>query len=80
VPGYDQLVPPGQSKRQRSQRAKFFEDARSSAFECAACLDASVAKRFTSGDRVRPGKEILARIVSMLTRLIARLDGGIPEI
>jgi hypothetical protein len=26
------------------QRAKFFDDARGSAIECAACLDASVAK------------------------------------
>jgi len=46
----------------------------------AACLDASVAKRFASGDRVRPGKEMLARIVSMLTRLIDRFDEGIPRI
>jgi four helix bundle protein len=32
----------GNGKRQ-GQRAKFFDDARGSAFECAACLDASVA-------------------------------------
>jgi hypothetical protein len=63
-------------KRQGRQRAKFFEDARGSAFECAAGLEASVAKRFTSGERVRPGKEMLARIVSMLTRLIDRFDGS----
>ena len=48
---------------------KFFDDARGSAFECAACLDASVAKGFVSIDRVRPGKEMLARVVAMLTRL-----------
>jgi four helix bundle protein len=41
------------------QRAKFFEDARGSAFECAACLDASVAKGFVSIDRVPPGKKCL---------------------
>jgi four helix bundle protein len=64
----------GNSKRHGRHRAKFFDDARGSAFECAACLDASVAKRFVSGDRIRPGKEMLARVVAMLTRLIDRFD------
>jgi four helix bundle protein len=64
----------GNGKRQGQQRAKFFDDARGSAFECAACLDASVAKGFASIDRVRPGKEMLARVVAMLTRLIDRFD------
>jgi hypothetical protein len=47
-------------------------DARRSAIECAACLDASVAKRFVSNDRARPG--MLARIVAMLTRLVDRFE------
>jgi four helix bundle protein len=64
----------GNGKRQGHQRAKFFDDARGSAFECAACLDASVAERFVSADRVEPGKEMLARVVAMLTRLIDRFD------
>jgi four helix bundle protein len=64
----------GNGKRQGQLRAKFFDDARGSAIECAACLDASVAKGFVSIDRVRPGKEMLARIVAMLTRLIDRFD------
>jgi four helix bundle protein len=51
----------GNGKRQGQQRAKFFDDARRSEFESAACLDASVAKGFVSIDRVRPGKEMLAR-------------------
>jgi four helix bundle protein len=51
----------GNGKRRGRQRAKFFEDARGSASECAACLDAPVAKRFVSKDRVRSGKEMLAR-------------------
>jgi hypothetical protein len=42
--------------------------------ECAACLDASVAKRITKSDRICPGKELLARIVAMLTRLVERFD------
>jgi four helix bundle protein len=64
----------GNGKRHGRQRAKFFDDARGSAIECAACLDASVAKRFVSRDRVRPGKEMLSRIVAMLTRLVDRFD------
>jgi four helix bundle protein len=64
----------GNGKRQGRQRARFFDDARGSAFECSACLDASVAKRIVSADRVQSGKEMLARVVSMLTRLIDRFD------
>jgi hypothetical protein len=33
-----------------------------------------VAKRLVSNDRVRPGKDMLARIVAMLTRLVDRFD------
>jgi hypothetical protein len=36
--------------------------------------DASVAKGLVSIDRVRSGKEMLARVVAMLTRLIDRFD------
>jgi four helix bundle protein len=64
----------GNAKRQGRQRAKFFDDARGSAIECAACLDPSVAKRFVSNDRILPGKEMLGRIVAMLTRLVERFD------
>ncbi len=35
----------GNGKRQRPGRAKFFDDARGSAMECVACLDALVAKK-----------------------------------
>ena len=62
----------GNGKRQGPQRARYFDDARGSALECAACLDASVAKRITKSDRICPGKELLARIVAMLTRLVER--------
>jgi four helix bundle protein len=64
----------GNGKRPGRQRAKAFDDACGSAIECAACLDASVAKRIVSEDRVRQGKEMLARIVAMLTRLVDRFD------
>src|SRR5207302_4739692 len=35
----------GNRKRQGKQRAKFFDDARGSTVECAACLDALVARK-----------------------------------
>jgi four helix bundle protein len=55
----------GNGRRQGRQRAKFFDDARGSAIECAACLDASLAKGFASLDRIQAGKEMLVRIVAM---------------
>jgi four helix bundle protein len=60
----------GNGKRQRQVRVKFFDDARGSATECAACLDALVAKRVCSSERTRDGKEMLVRVVQMLTRLV----------
>ena len=64
----------GNGKRQGRQRAKFFDDARGSALECAACLDAAVVKGLVSADRVCPGKQMLARVVAMLSRLIDRFN------
>jgi len=65
----------GNGKRQMRTRAKFFDIARGSATECAACLDALVAKKACSDDRVADGKEVLVRIVSMLTKLVERFGG-----
>jgi four helix bundle protein len=64
----------GNGKRQGRHRAKFFDDARGSALECAACLDAAVAKGLVSADRICPGKQMLARVVAMLSRLIDRFN------
>jgi four helix bundle protein len=64
----------GNGRRQGRQRAKFFDDARGSAIECAACLDASVAKGFVFLEQIQSGKEMLARIVAMLTKLVVRFD------
>jgi four helix bundle protein len=60
----------GNGKRQKQIRSKFFDDARGSATECAAALDALVVKRFVTKERIQAGKELLERIVSMLTRLV----------
>lgn len=66
----------GNGKRQRQVRAKFFDDARGSATECAACLDALVAKQAATEERVAEGKKLLLRIVSMLCGLIDRFDSS----
>ncbi len=66
----------GNGRRQRPTRAKFFDDARGSATECAACLDALVAKQVITVDQIEDGKVLLLRIVSMLSRLVERFDSG----
>lgn len=68
----------GNGKRQRQVRAKFFDDARGSATECAACLDALVAKQVCTTNRVQAGKGMLERVVSMLTKLVARFETDDP--
>src|SRR6266850_925657 len=64
----------GNGKRQGKQRAKFFDDARGSAVECAACLDALVARKLAAIERVIEGKRLLFRTVGMLTKLVERFD------
>jgi four helix bundle protein len=64
----------GNGRRRQQTRAKFFDDARGSAAESAACLDALVAKRVCSSDRIRQGKDMLERVYSMLTKLVERFD------
>jgi four helix bundle protein len=66
----------GNGKRQGKQRAKFFDDARGSAVECATCLDALVAKGLAKPERIVNGKAMLLRIVGMLTKLVERFDEG----
>jgi four helix bundle protein len=64
----------GNGKRQSKLRARFFDDARGSAAECASCLDALVAKNVCTDNRIDDGKELLQRIVSILTKLIKRFS------
>ena len=64
----------GNGKRQSKLRARFFDDARGSASECAACLDALVAKQVCNDDRIDEGKELLIRIVAILTKLISKFS------
>jgi four helix bundle protein len=66
----------GNGKRERQLRVRYFDDARGSAAECAACLDALVARRVTTRERVDPGKSLLVRIAQMLTKLVANYSGA----
>ena len=58
----------GNGKFTAPDRCHFFDIARGSALECAACLDVLVAKKRLA--EAGPGKERLVRIVSMLVGLI----------
>ncbi len=64
----------GNGKRQKQGRAKFFDDARGSATECAACLDALIAKKVCRSDDINEGKAFLLEVVSMLSGLIRYFD------
>src|SRR5438552_2382385 len=70
----------GNGKRQRQVRAKFFDDARGSATECAACLDALVAKDICGQHEIEEDKQMLPRIASILTSLIAHFESSSPSI
>ncbi len=65
----------GNGKRSHADRCRFFDMARGSALECASCLDALVARRRLDAAVAGIGKGMLARIVSMLTKLTERLLG-----
>ncbi len=58
----------GNGKYTSADRCRFFDIARGSALECAACLDVLVANKRI--DSAHAGKAILVRIVSMLVGLI----------
>jgi four helix bundle protein len=70
----------GNGKRQGQVRAKFFDDARGSATECAACLHALVAKKVFEMHKMEEGKALLLQIVAMLCGLVDRFDGLSPRL
>lgn len=66
----------GNGKRSRSERCRFFNIARGSTVECAACLDVLVARRKADARIAEAGKEKLVEIVSMIAGLIARFSSS----
>ncbi len=69
----------GNGKRSHADRCRYFDTARGSGVECAACLDVLVAKRrIVDGDALA-GKAILLEVVSMTAGLIARFSGEVRE-
>ena len=73
----------GNGKFAIRDRCRFLDIARGSALECAACLDVLVAKRLVEESTIRPGKEQLLEVVSMLigltNSLIARVQEDAPS-
>ncbi len=64
----------GNGKRSLKDRSRFLDIARGSALECAAVQDVLAATDGMEDQRNGELKRTLRRIVSMLTRLIARSD------
>src|ERR1700722_755889 len=60
----------GNGKHTSADRCRYFDTARGSALECAACLDVLVAKRRIAADGVGEGKGLLLEIVALLVGLI----------
>src|SRR5580765_681513 len=60
----------GNGRYTAPDRCRYFDTARGSALECAACLDVLVAKGKCSVEQIQGGKEILHETVSLLVGLI----------
>jgi four helix bundle protein len=64
----------GNGKFSARDRARFFEMARRSALECAACLDVLVVRELAKEEPLVAQKERLVRIVEMLVGLLRRFS------
>jgi four helix bundle protein len=64
----------GNGKFSTRDRARFFEVARGSALECAACLDVLFMRKLATEEQVVTAKERLAKIVQMLVGLLRRFS------
>src|SRR5438105_11663103 len=62
----------GNGKFSARDRARFFEMARGSTLECAACLDVLLVRKVTKEEPVVAQKEHIVRIVEMLVGLLRR--------
>jgi four helix bundle protein len=64
----------GNGKFSFRDRSRFFEMARGSALECAACLDVLLVRKLASEKQIVPAKERLVRIVQMLVGLLRKFS------
>lgn len=70
----------GNGKRSHPDRCRYFDIARGSVVECAACLDVLTVKVKITADEAESGKTILLGVVSMVAGLIARFsEPGVSE-
>lgn len=69
----------GNGKRSHPDRCRYFDTARGSGVECAACLDVLVARQKLDGASAEQGKAILIEVVSMTAGLIARFSDEVRE-
>ena len=69
----------GNGKRSFGDRRRFFEIARGSAMESAATLDVLLSLGACTEDQVAPGRVLLTRIVSMLSKLAESKEGLVRE-
>ena len=64
----------GNAKYSAPDRCRYFDTARGSALECAACLDVLVAKGKCTAEQIQSGKETLHETVSLLVGLIKSIS------
>jgi len=69
----------GNGKRSHPDRCRYFDIARGSTVECAACLDVLVRRNHLDIDLAAEGKAILLEVVSMTAGLIARFTSEAHE-
>ena len=69
----------GNGKRSYPDRCRYFDIARGSTLESAACLDVLVARRKLTEEEIAEGKTILLGVVSLVAGLIARFGGQVRE-
>ena len=69
----------GNGRRSPAERCRFFDIARGSEVESAACLDVLLAKKRISDQEAAAGKAMLIEIVSMTAGLIAHFSKQVHE-
>jgi four helix bundle protein len=69
----------GNGKRSKPDRKRFFEISRGSAFECCAILDVLLACNVIDCEKVEEGKNLLHRIVAMLSKMTETTRKGFYE-